>query len=378
MPAEPFSLYIHWPFCPYRCSYCPFIALAGQDEQMLVYHRALVSEVKQWALKNANRAIRTIYFGGGTPSTYPDDLLLDMSGTLKDVFDAHALEEVTLEVNPGTVKQKQLEVWSKAGINRLSIGVQSLQDAQLEALNRGHTCKQATDLLAYASQFFDNISIDLMIGLPGMTTEQWRSDLQKVIDWPITHISIYCLQLHELTPLYYKIQRGEMVLPHDDMVAEWYSWAIDFLARHGFLQYEVSNFSRVQYESKHNTVYWERKPYKGIGLAACSFENDERTQNESSLMNYLNMVGKGAEPIVFSEILAAETIRLEKIMLGLRRTCGISRELIVEGLSASRRADLAVKIDNLIRQGFMCERDGKLMLTCAGFVVENEIVSEII
>ncbi len=378
MPGEPFSLYIHWPFCPYRCIYCPFVALAGHNEHMFVYHQALKSELKQWAAKNADRSIKTIYFGGGTPSTYPDDLLLDMSGTIKDVFDTHALEEVTLEVNPGTVRKKQLEVWAKAGINRLSIGVQSLQDAQLKTINRGHSCKDATDLLENASGFFDNISIDLMLGLPGMTGEQWRSDLAKVVSWPIQHISLYCLQLHELTPLYFKVKRGEIVLPHDDLIADCYIWSIDFLARHGLGQYEVSNFARAHYESSHNTVYWERKPYKGIGLAACSFENNERMQNESSLMNYLKMVHQGEEPIIFREILSSETIRMEKIMLGLRRACGIPRSIFFEGVSEARQVDLAAKIDCFIRHGFMHESENKLMLTEAGFVVENEIISEII
>jgi len=378
MPGEPFSLYIHWPFCPYRCHYCPFVALAGQNEHMLDYHRGLLAELKQWAAKNTNRSIKTIYFGGGTPSTYPDDLLLDTSGTIKDVFDTHGLEEVTLEVNPGTVKQSQVAVWLKAGINRLSIGVQSLQDAQLQVLNRGHTCKDAIDLVAYASRFFDNISIDVMLGLPGMMGEQWRSDLQKIVHWPVTHISLYCLQLHELTPLYFKVKRGELVLPDEDLIAECYKWAVEFLSQHGFLQYEVSNFSRKFFESKHNTIYWERKPYRGIGLAACSFENNERTQNESSLTNYLKMVHEGVEPVVFRETLSYETIRVEKIMLGLRRTCGIARSVVFEGLSEKRMNDLATKIDDFIRQGFMVESDNKLMLTSVGFVVENEIISEII
>lgn len=374
---EQFSLYFHWPFCPYRCHYCPFVALAGHEDYMERYHEALVAELIMWAKKHDKCSIGSIFYGGGTPSTYPDALLLDMSGTIEDVLCTEQLIEVTIEVNPGTVRQEQFAVWQAAGINRISIGVQSLQDGVLRSLNRLHGRQDVELLLQQAGRFFDNISVDLMIGLPGMTLDQWKTDLAIVVEWPIQHISLYCLQVHETTPLYFKVQAQSIVLPDDDEIAEQYRWSIDFLEQHGFEQYEVSNFARRGYRSIHNIGYWERRPYKGFGLAACSFDGIERTQNESSLLRYCACVEQGQEPVVFREALTAEAIRLEKIMLGLRQKSGLVKEVIVQGVSVEKQQWLNQRIDLLKENGFLQERSGRLMLTAAGFVVENEVIAEL-
>ena len=373
------SLYIHWPFCPYKCNFCPFVALAGHDQFMQQYHNALVKEVKKFIEDNQEkRTLQTIFMGGGTPSTYPNDLLLDMFGTLYNGFIIDKTAEISIEVNPGTVKQEQLAVWKSVGINRLSIGVQSLKDSVLRSLNRHQSAQDVEWLLKQASSSFDNISVDLILGLPEVSSDEWKELLKRVVTWPITHVSVYFLTVHENTPLYFKVQRNQVMLPPDDTIIELYHWTVDWLAQHGILQYELSNFARPGYESKHNTVYWERLPYKGIGLGACSFDGTMRLQNEKNLMKYITEVEqKCHSPIISSEKLTGEQVHLEKLMLGLRRSKGIARKELLSGIKQELWEQCDKKIDILIENGFLREKDSQLVLTPKGLILENEIVVQL-
>lgn len=341
------------------------------------YHEALCAEMMLWVKQCGPFRIKRIFIGGGTPSTYPDALLLDMSGKLRDILDVSLLEEATIEVNPGTVRLEQLELWREIGINRLSIGVQTLQDWQLHALNRYHTTNDVYFLLDHAKNSFENISVDLMLGLPGMSTQQWKEDLVEVVTWSIKHISLYCLMIHENTPLYFKIQKGELTLPKDDSIAKLYEWSVAFLQCHGFMQYEVSNFAQDGWESKHNFAYWDRQPYKGLGLSACSFDGQYRFQNENNLMRYLACLENEQDPVVFSEKLTPSAIRLEKLMLGLRRPSGVPLEMVLAGLDKEIREDLIQKIAQFKQRGLICECNNHLMLTVSGFLVENEVIAQL-
>lgn len=222
--VTPRSVYIHWPFCPYRCHFCPFVALAGQDQFMEQYHRALCAEMTHFGKHYSEKLILdTVFIGGGTPSTYPDALLLDMFGTLRTIFDVQSSAEVTIEVNPGTVRSvEQLEHWKKLGINRLSIGVQSLKDPVLKKLNRLQSASDVYALLAKTQHIFDNVSVDLILGLPDVSEAEWKELLQTVVTWPIKHLSIYFLTVHEDTPLYFKVKTQAIVLPPDDALVDLY------------------------------------------------------------------------------------------------------------------------------------------------------------
>lgn len=371
------SFYIHWPFCRTRCSYCPFIALACHSEYMERYYHALIAEIGLFADKNKGCSLFTLYIGGGTPSTWPDNLLLDTSGKIISVFCTERLQEVTIEVNPGTVRREQLVLWRRCGINRLSIGVQYADPKVLALLNRFQSPQEVQELLFSASAEFDNISVDLMLGLPGVTDVYWKRFINEVVTWPITHISLYCLMVHEHTPLFYKVERGEISLPDERLVADLYCWSIEFLAMHGFMQYEVSNFARQGYESQHNTVYWDRKPYKGFGLGACSFDGNRRFMNEQNLLQYIQMLEQGKNPTMFFEQLSKDDVRLEKIMLGLRRSVGIRYELVTEGLSLDKRSEIESKVQQLCVSGLLQILDGVVKLTPAGFVVEQELIAEL-
>ena len=372
------SAYIHWPFCPYRCHFCPFVALASHDQFMERYHNALKKEIRDFAQKCDQKPhLKTIFFGGGTPSTYPDALLLDTFDTLKSVFSFDEEIEVTIEVNPGTIRPEQMKIWKDAGINRLSIGVQSLKDGVLQKMNRHQTAEQVFFLLEHAEPYFENLSVDLILGFPDVSDDEWKELLKKAVTWPIKHISMYFLTIHENTQLYFKVQQNKVQLPPDNAIVDLYHWSRDFLAQHGFEQYELSNFAHPGYESKHNTVYWERDPYYAFGLGACSFDGTRRFQNEKNLMKYLAHVEQEKPIVTFAETLTEQQIRLERMMLGLRRRQGVARTVLMQGLNAQQCENIALNIAELKENNFLVEQDDVLRLTPIGLAVENQIITKL-
>ncbi len=376
--AKTRSLYIHWPFCPYRCHYCPFVALASHDPFMERYHKALIKEIQEFGKQSTEKVrLETIYFGGGTPSTYPDHLLLDMFGILGEFFSFDEHTEITLEVNPGTVRPEQLGLWKQLGINRMSVGIQSLNDEVLKKLNRLQKASDVYLLLDKAPDYFDNISVDVILGLPGVSTAEWKNLLAEIVTWKISHISMYVLEVHDSTPLYFNIASKKVVLPCDDDVVDLYYWSRKFLAQHGFNQYEVSSFARTGRESRHNSMYWERKPYRGFGLGACSFDGTARLQNEKNLMKYLESLELDTYKPVFAEVITKEQVYAEKIMLGLRRMQGVVWSEVSQNLTEEQKNALLIKIDALKEKKLVAENDGRLQLTPAGLIVENEIITRL-
>ena len=370
------SFYIHWPFCPYRCNFCSFVAMAGHENFMEQYHMALCKELEMFSDSYAaDKNLETIYIGGGTPSLYPNILVLDMFGKIRSSFNFEKSSEVTIEVNPGTVQKEQLSLWKELGVNRLSIGVQSLNDNVLKKLNRLQTAKDVFNLLQDAPKFYNNISIDLILGLPGVSKKEWENLLKEVITWPIKHISVYFLTVHEDTPLFFKIKTKQLSELEEDLIVEQYKNTVDFLDKNGFEQYELSNFAKKGFESKHNQVYWDRKPYKGFGLGASSFNGQSRFVNEKNLISYLKKIEQGVDLTSFSEKLTKKQVFLEKLMLGLRQRKGLSiidleNELI-------NKKTFFEKIRLLEEKGLIKKRNDKLYLTLDGLSVENEIILQL-
>ncbi|MCL4229078.1 radical SAM family heme chaperone HemW [Candidatus Dependentiae bacterium] len=369
------SLYIHWPFCPYKCHFCPFVAMASQDHFMHDYYQALIAEIEYFVHQCGRKMpIDTIFIGGGTPSTCPEPLLLDMFGKLRTWFDIVPGAEISIEVNPGTVNQSKLAVWKEVGISRLSVGVQSLNDEVLKKLNRLQSKDDVYQLLPQAKALFDNLSVDLIVGLPGVSNDEWRKTVNEVASWPITHVSVYFLSIHENTPLYFGVKAQKITLPCEDEVVDLYYWTSQTLKNNGFNQYEVSSFARPGYECKHNIVYWERKPYKGFGLGACSFDGARRFQNQKNLSLYLHEIHQQKESIIFSEKLTRKQIYLEKIMLGMRRSTGIALSTLLEGLTQGEQDKLTEEITRLRDNNLIILHNDHIILTVAGLAVENEIV----
>ena len=372
------SLYIHWPFCPYKCQFCPFVAIAGQERFMERYHHALMKEIQIYANQvSSKQPLDTIFLGGGTPSTWPDNLLLDTFGTLSKVFTFSEHVEISIEVNPGTVRSEQLLLWQSIGINRLSIGVQSLKDSVLNNLNRKQSSADVFWVIEQASKSFDNLSIDLILGLPGVSAQEWKDLLQKVVGWPIQHVSIYFLTVHEETPLFYRVQKKEVSLTPDDAMVDLYQWSVDFLQMHGLLQYEISNFAREGYHSRHNSVYWDRKPYKGVGLGACSFDGNSRFQNQKHLMKYINDIDSGADVTIFSETLTDNQAYLERVMLGLRRAQGLDMNDLLKNLNETQQKIMQDSIAMLQEHNFLKSNNNRIILTAAGLAVQNDIAARL-
>lgn len=374
--VETKSFYIHWPFCPYKCHFCPFVAIASHDEFMEEYHRALQKEITDFVTAHDTKiGLDTIYIGGGTPSTYPPALLLDMFGRLREYCFFSPDIEISIEINPGTVTQEKLLCWKSAGINRLSLGVQSLNNNVLKELNRHQSRDDVLNFLKMASPLFENISVDLIIGLPGVSADEWKELIQQVVCWPVKHISVYFLTVHENTALFFRVKKRTIKLPDEDQVIDLFMWTMDYLKQHGFEHYETSSFARPGFESKHNQVYWQYKPYKGFGMGACSFDGLSRFQNEKNLMSYLQKAQAGDDLSIFSEQLAGEQLTLEKIMLGLRQIKhGILISDLLEGLDQDKQLFLRDYIHELREKGLINLVDNRISLTPRGVILENEIV----
>jgi oxygen-independent coproporphyrinogen-3 oxidase len=372
--AQTESLYIHWPFCPYKCHFCPFVALAGQDAHMGRYHESLKKELIRFGSTQLNPVpLKTIYIGGGTPSTWPDKLLLDTFDTLEHTFDMRSISEITIEANPGTVRPEQIEIWQKAGITRISVGVQSLNDTVLRTLNRQQSAAQVRQLIYLLAGKFASVSVDIIIGLPGVSDSEWRELIDELVKWPIQHVSMYFLSVHEGTPLYFRVARNQIVLPPDEATVDLYYWSVQALAAGGFEQYEVSSFARSGYASHHNQVYWDRQPFKGVGIGAWSFDGEVRIQNEKNIQKYMQAQDEGCEALCSAEFVTEEAARLETLMLGLRRTKGVLISDVIQGLSEEKQELFFKRVDALKEKNLLQKEGQIIKLTPMSLALENEV-----
>ena len=368
------SLYIHWPFCPYKCSFCPFVAFSKFDHFMEQYHKALHKEIDQFIKDSSHRnELKTIYIGGGTPSTWPSTLLIETFGILKNAFSFDNIQEITIEANPGTVQQEQLAIWKDLGITRISIGVQSLNDQVLAKMTRYQKASDVYRLMDWAKGMFHTLSIDLIIGLPEISDEEWKRQVLEIMQWPIQHISIYFLSIHEGTALYFRVKREAVLLPPDDDIVDLYYWTVETLKEHGFDQYEVSSFAKKGHESHHNRAYWTRKTYKGLGVGAWSFDGESRFQNEKKLITYMEAQEAGDSSIIYKEFLTEDNIRFERIMLGLRSLEGFFIDDALIGLSELKKAEFFEKVAMLKEKNFIRQMGDKIYLTTGALTIENEI-----
>ncbi len=348
--------------------------MASHEQFMQAYHKALIEEIELFIpFAASNRRLQTIYLGGGTPSTYPAPLLLDTFAILKKHFEFDHTTEITIEVNPGTVTPELLLAWQQAGINRLSIGVQSLKDVVLKSLNRHQTKQDVENVLKDASVYFQNLSVDFILGLPGVSDDEWKLMIQEAMSWPIKHISVYFLTVHEDTPLYFKVKTNRMTLPPDDGTVDLYDWTVETLAQHGFARYELSNFAKPGFESRHNSAYWDRKSYKGFGLGACSFNGTMRFQNVKNLGKYLELLGQKESVIEASEQLTSHQIALEKIMLGLRQSKGLVVADYMKEATPSQQLHFVQGAEKLKVTGLIEHADDIIRLTPKGYALENEV-----
>lgn len=376
-PVE--HIYIHWPFCSKKCYYCDFVALEQHESFQDAYHDALLNEITAFTSNHPGpHPLRTIYMGGGTPSLYSLDKLTQTYQHLAQQFNCSGLIESVIEANPADITEEKLDGWRECGINRISIGVQALNDDILLKLNRRQRISDVMQAMQCVPKYFNNISIDLILGLPGITPEAWTQTLHRVVTWPITHLSIYFLMVHEKTPLYFKVKEGEMILPRDETFITMYEEMVALLAQHGFEQYEISNFARKGYESAHNMAYWQRKPYRGFGLGAASFNGETRFTNDNNLSRYLEAYRSSAtESCHTIDQLDPQSAFVEKLMLGLRQRSGIHLHDVLYLLQPAQRTEFLSQLDKL-KNAHLIEQNGLVItLTQRGMALENEVVLQL-
>lgn len=316
MNKKEIGLYIHIPFCKHKCDYCDFISFANKEEYIEEYINKLIEEIK---IENLGQyKITTIYIGGGTPSFIHSKYIVQ----ILDSIDKEYAEEITIEVNPGTVTKQKLQDYYNAGINRLSIGLQSTSNEMLEQLSRIHTYEEFLETYNLAKQIgFTNINIDLMIGLPNQKITDIDKSLNEIIRLNANHVSVYSLILEEGTVLENKVNKGILKLPTEERERKMYWLVKNKLQKAGYKHYEISNFAKTGFESKHNLNCWEQKEYIGVGLAAHSYLNKTRYSNTEDLNKYLRSVNKNRE---IHEVQKQEDEQKEYMLLGLRKIEGVN------------------------------------------------------
>lgn len=368
--GDKLGVYVHIPFCKRKCDYCDFYSLAGREDQMDRYQKALLSHIAETA-PIAQVPVDTIYFGGGTPSLYGEKRLKEILAALKKQLPVEKNAEITLEANPDSVDLRSLRRLRRAGFNRISLGVQSTDDVCLRALGRIHTWQQVQEAVAACRRAkFPDVSLDLIYGLPGQTMEQWEKTLSDALTLQPEHLSCYGLKLEEGTPLYR--QRDSLTLPDDEAQADMYLYAVEYLRQNGYEQYEISNFARPGHASRHNLKYWTLGEYAGFGPGAYSDFGGVRYGYIRDLDRYI----AGELVLAESEHIPVSEREMEYIMLRLRTTEGMNiREF--ENRFRRRFDPLGARLEVYAGHGLAQRTEQGWRLTPRGFLVSNQIIGEL-
>lgn len=367
--AQP-GLYIHIPFCKTKCGYCNFFSVTSLP-YIPEYVKAIIEEMSLYSKDYSD--FDTIYIGGGTPSLLPDTDLSEILIQIHNIFSIAADAEITVEVNPGDIHPYFLTSLRRMGINRLNIGIQSLDENILGFLQRRHSRKQALQSVEQArAAGFDNIGLDLIYGIPGQSLSRWRNDLTYALSLRPEHLSCYQLSLEDGTPFWKRHQKGEFILPDEDGQLDFFMTTAGILEAAGYLHYEVSNFALNEgFKSRHNQKYWRHIPYLGLGAAAHSFCADKRWWNHRSLRQYLLDVREGRRPVEGFERLTSSQLRLETSFLSLRTIEGIPLQQVYDQYQKTPAALETQALDHLVQHGFVFIQGGFLKPTRKGLAVAD-------
>ena len=385
-----FGVYIHIPFCRAKCAYCDFNSYAGHDSLFAPYLTALRQEMamvsgcivddRACAARETRPASQTLYVGGGTPTVLPAQ---DLAALVSDARRALSLPEgaeITVEANPGTVEAAGLRSLRRAGVSRLSVGVQSLDERLLRLLGRIHTAEQARTVVHDARVAgFQNLNLDLMFGLPRLTLQGWQETLRQAIDLQPEHLSLYALTVEEGTPLAAQIGAGTLPPPDDDLAADMYEWAEDTLEQAGYAHYEISNWSLPGYACRHNLIYWRNEPYLGLGAGAHSWWGGIRRANLCGPADYIRSVQGGRPPVAEEEPIGADLEMGETMMMGLRLLEeGVTSQRFGQRFAAPLEQVYAAEIAELCKGGLLerVPREGaleRIRLTQRGHLLGNSV-----
>lgn len=377
------AIYIHIPFCVRKCLYCDFLSAPASDETREQYVQALCREIREERKSYVNYKIETIFLGGGTPSLLSGEQLDRILGTVFDAYQVADDCEISMEVNPGTVTKEKLKAYKRAGVNRLSIGMQSAVEEELQSLGRIHSSEDAFDTYDLAVKTgFNNINIDLMSAIPGQTIESWKESLKRILDLEPApaHVSAYSLIIEEGTPFF----ENTPTLPDEDTEREMYKITNDILSEAGYLRYEISNYAKPGFACRHNCTYWERGSYAGFGIGAASLVEQVRFSNTRNLKDYLGKYLKNATVAIKEnrQELSVEEQMEEFMFLGLR---------MMRGVSAGKFSDLFGRtidqvypgiVEKYCRQGLLQKipeqgsGEARIALTERGIDVSNVIMAD--
>ncbi len=360
------GIYIHIPYCRSKCPYCDFFSLRGNYDDYKSYVAVLKESIKYWG-KKCDKTADTIYFGGGTPSVLGTELICEILDYIFKNFRVDENAEITIEANPSSGKFFDFFAVKKLGVNRVSLGMQSADENELKALGRIHSTSDVNNSIELIKRSgIDNISLDLMMGVPGQNMQSLKNSLDFCISSGVKHISSYILKIEENT--YYGKNRNKYIFPDDDLTSDFYLFSVNYLNNNGFKQYEISNFAVPGYESKHNLKYWNLEEYIGIGPGAHSFFNGKRFYYERDIRSFKDNIlideGAGGNPEEF-------------IMLQLRLKKGLDVSKYKEAFGEDLPKDFYSKAEKYIKSGFMEKSDNSIYFTPKGFLVSNSIISEL-
>lgn len=366
-----FELYIHIPFCVRKCAYCDFLSAPGSEEAKASYTKALLREIE--AVKTEKREVSSIFVGGGTPSALSPSLMGDIFEKIHESFSVAQDAEITIEANPGTLSKEKLFLYKNAGINRLSLGLQSPEAAELKSLGRIHTYEEFLESFSLAREAgFQNINVDLMCALPDQTYEGWIRNLRTVAALHPEHISAYSLIIEEGTPF----AKRKLNLPDEDTEYKMYEDTAGILEEYGYEQYEISNYAKKGLVCRHNIGYWTRKEYLGLGLGAASLWENQRFSNTSDFSAYLKESGSPEKIRENRETLSLEDEMSEFMFLGLRMTEGVSKAEFLESFGTPIESVYGKVLDKYKNMGLLEEKEGRIFLTRAGIHVSNGVMAE--
>ena len=361
------GLYIHIPFCEQRCYYCAFTVAVSPEHTFRPYVDRLIHEI---ALSGFNSDPRTIYFGGGTPSLLDAGLIGRILETLHTVP-----QEVSIEINPGTLSDTKVREYHNLGISRISLGAQSLEDEDLARAGRLHKASAVfTDFDLLRKYGFNNINLDLIAGLPGQRLQTWGRNMDSVLELAPEHVAIYMLD-HEERSAWSRLPAG---VPDESDFASFYALAESRLAARGYVHYEISNWALPGMECAHNIGYWSGIPYRGFGVGAHSFEGTRRFWNTTSLADYADNLDSGRLPIIGEELLTPDLQLEEAFMLGLRQACGIDVQEIAKRFAITYSAEWHVRAQQLKESDFIVFDGSRLRLTPKGRLAANSVIEELL
>lgn len=367
------GLYVHIPFCKSKCRYCDFNSYAKMEEYMAPYFYALLKEAKVY--RDLGIKLDTVYFGGGTPTYVDLKLLSACVDGIFEVFDILPDAEVTMECNPGTVDLDGLKILRGLGINRLSIGLQSTDNKVLEALGRIHTFEDFQRCFSNARDAgFDNLSIDLMYGLPDVSVSAWQNTLSRAAAFDPEHISCYALKVEDGTPF----AKMDLNLPDEDICADMYEIAVEELSKRGCKRYEISNFAKVGFESRHNLKYWRCQDFLGLGAGAYSCLGNRRFSNECSLDGYIQKINDLGKAEVWSSVQTKAEQMSEFMFLGLRCDSGVSDNEFKKRFEISFFDVFAQPVKKYTEWGFLVRDGDRLRFSDKGFFVSNTILADFV